>query len=54
MLNSSLLRARVVELLAYDPISGGFTWKVQIARQNAVSKIWPLMGYELKSALASA
>lgn len=26
----------------------------KIARQNAVSKIWPLMGYELKSALASA
>lgn len=25
----------------------------KIARQNAVEKIWPLMGYELKSKLAS-
>lgn len=25
-----------------------------IARQNAVNKIWPLMGYELRSKLASA
>ena len=25
----------------------------KIARQNAVNKIWPLMGYELKSKLAS-
>ena len=25
----------------------------QIARQNAVAKIWPLMGYELRSKLAS-
>lgn len=25
-----------------------------IARQNAVAKIWPLMGYELKSRLAAA
>ncbi len=25
----------------------------KIARQNAVQKIWPLMGYELKSKLAS-
>ena len=24
----------------------------QIARQNAVSRIWPLMGYELRSKLA--
>lgn len=26
----------------------------KIARQNAVAKIWPLMGYELRSKLASA
>ena len=26
----------------------------KIARQNAVNKIWPLMGYELKSKLAAA
>lgn len=26
----------------------------KIARQNAVEKIWPLMGYELKSKLATA
>ena len=26
----------------------------KIARQNAVQKIWPLMGYELRSALAKA
>lgn len=26
----------------------------KIARQNAVNKIWPLMGYELRSRLASA
>ena len=26
----------------------------KIARQNAVNKIWPLMGYELRSKLASA
>ncbi len=26
----------------------------KIARQNAVQKIWPLMGYELKSKLAAA
>ena len=26
----------------------------KIARQNAVQKIWPLMGYELRSALAQA
>lgn len=26
----------------------------KIARQNAVQKIWPLMGYELRSKLASA
>ena len=26
----------------------------QIARQNAVAKIWPLMGYELRSKLAAA
>jgi hypothetical protein len=26
----------------------------KIARQNAVSKIWPLMGYELRSKLADA
>lgn len=25
----------------------------QIARENAVNKIWPLMGYELKSKLAN-
>ena len=25
----------------------------KIARQNAIEKIWPLMGYELKSKLAS-
>ena len=25
----------------------------KVARQNAVGKIWPLMGYELKSRLAS-
>ena len=26
----------------------------KIARQNAVAKIWPLMGYELRSKLAAA
>jgi hypothetical protein len=26
----------------------------KIARQNAVAKIWPLMGYELRSKLATA
>jgi hypothetical protein len=26
----------------------------KVARQNAVNKIWPLMGYELKSRIASA
>jgi hypothetical protein len=26
----------------------------KVARQNAVQKIWPLMGYELKSRLAAA
>jgi len=26
----------------------------KIARQNAVQKIWPLMGYELRTSLASA
>ena len=26
----------------------------KIARQNAVAKIWPLMGYELKSRLANS
>lgn len=26
----------------------------KIARQNAVNKIWPLMGYELRSKLAAA
>lgn len=26
----------------------------QIARQNAVAKIWPLMGYELRTKLAQA
>lgn len=26
----------------------------KIARQNAVNKVWPLMGYELKSKLAEA
>jgi hypothetical protein len=26
----------------------------QIARRNAVNKIWPLMGYELRSRLAAA
>lgn len=26
----------------------------KIARQNAIAKIWPLMGYELRSNLASA
>ena len=26
----------------------------QIARENAVAKIWPLMGYELRSKLAAA
>lgn len=26
----------------------------KVARQNAVAKIWPLLGYELKSRLASA
>lgn len=26
----------------------------KIARENAINKIWPLMGYELKSKLASA
>lgn len=26
----------------------------KIARQNAISKVWPLMGYELRSKLASA
>ena len=26
----------------------------KIARQNAINKIWPLMGYELRSKLASA
>lgn len=26
----------------------------KVARQNAVAKIWPLMGYELKSKLAEA
>ena len=26
----------------------------KIARQNAVSRIWPLMGYELRSKLAAA
>ena len=25
----------------------------KIARQNAVAKVWPLMGYELRSALAN-
>ena len=25
----------------------------KIARQNAVSRIWPLMGYELRSQLAN-
>lgn len=26
----------------------------QIARQNAINKVWPLMGYELRSKLAGA
>ena len=26
----------------------------QIARENAVDKVWPLMGYELRSKLAAA
>jgi len=26
----------------------------QLARENAVAKIWPLMGYELRSKLAAA
>lgn len=26
----------------------------KIARQNAINKVWPLMGYELRSKLASA
>ena len=32
----------------FDPIIGR-----KIARQNAVNKIWPLMGYELKCRLAA-
>lgn len=31
----------------FDPVIGR-----KIARQNAVNKIWPLMGYELRSKLA--